>query len=89
MLSGEQDPRRAAAAVMRQLMNYKGTTEHGQHFPAEKCRAFGLKVIDIEADQGAQEDILSVHHAFVATFARTNSIKIIENAIGGNWNISA
>ena len=34
-------------------------------------------------------DKLTAHHAFEATFARTSAIKIIENAAGENWSVSA
>ena len=89
MLAGSEDPATAANAVVEQLMNYKGQTEHSQHYLVAKCKEIGLNISDIEADQGVQEDILSVHHAFVASFARTGVIKFIENGAGGNWSVSA
>lgn len=89
MLAGSPDPAGSATAIVDELMNYKGQTEHGQHFLAAKCRQIGLNITELEADQAVQEDVLSVHHAYVASFARTKSIKIIENAIGGNWTPAA
>ncbi|OPH84242.1 hypothetical protein B2M20_02930 [Nitrobacter vulgaris] len=70
-------------------MDYEGTTEHSHHFLLDKCREIGLNVTAIEDDQSLQEDILSVHHAFVATFARTSAIKVIQNATGANWTVGA
>lgn len=89
MLRGCDNPAAAATAVVEQLMNYKGQTEHSQHYLAAKCKEIGLTVSELESDQAVQEDVLSVHHAFVASFARTGAIKIIENSDGGNWAVSA
>jgi ClpP class serine protease len=89
MLKDIQDPAGAAVTVVEKLMDYKGATEHGQHFLIDKAREIGLTVIAIEDDQELQGAILSMHHTFVATFARTSGIKIIENAAGGNWSVSA
>ena len=85
MLSNAPDPSAAAKSAIEGLMDYMGTSEHAHHFMIDKCREIGLKVVALEDDQDLQEDVLSVHHSFVATFARTNAIKIIENASGSNW----
>jgi hypothetical protein len=76
-----------AKGILEQLMNYKGTTDHSHHFTIDKCQEIGLKVTALEDDQGLQEDVLTLHHAYVATFARTNTIKIIENGRGGTWTV--
>lgn len=88
MLDGNGAAERAGE-VMKHLMDYRGTTEHSHHFLIDKCKEIGLNVSAIEDDQDLQEDILSVHHAYVATFARTNAIKIIENALGANWIVAS
>lgn len=89
MLKGEEKATEKAKAIVSGLMDYKGTTEHSHHFLIDKCRAIGLNVLALEEDQNLQEAVLSVHHSYVATFARTDAIKIIENAIGANWTVSA
>jgi hypothetical protein len=89
MLSAENDPKSRAQQIVSSLMDYKGTTEHGHHFLIDKCREIGLEIKSIEDDQRLQEDILSVHHAFVATFAKTNAIKLIQNANGATWTVGA
>lgn len=86
MLAGEVDPAAAAKTTVGHFMDYRGSTEHGHHFLIDKCRDMGLKVFAIEDDQALQEDVLSVHHSFVASFARTNAIKIIQNAAGATWS---
>ncbi|PVE48130.1 serine protease [Pararhodobacter aggregans] len=86
MLSEEENPSVAANATVANLMNYLGTTDHAHHFLIDKCKEMGLKVLAIEDNQELQEDILSVHHSFIASFARTNAIKIIQNAHGATWS---
>lgn len=87
MFRGRNSKKRADK-VMTHLMDYEGTTEHSHHFLIDKCREIGLNVVAIEADNDLQEAILSVHHAFVATFARSKTIKIIQNGSGANWSIA-
>lgn len=89
MLRGHADPTAAAEAIVARLMDYKGATEHGQHLLIDKVREIGLTVVAIEDNQDLQGAILSAHHSYVATFARSSTIKIIENARGGNWSVSA
>lgn len=89
MLSKESDPLSEANKVISELMNYSGTTEHAHHFLMDKCREIGLKVVAIEDDQALQEDVLSVHHAYMATFARTNTVKLIDNSDGQTWTVDS
>ncbi len=88
MLSGQPDPSSAAKMAREGLMDYEGTTEHAHHFMIDKCRELGLNVTGLEDDQELQEDVLSVHHAFIASFAHTNALKIIENGSGLNWVVT-
>ncbi len=87
MLNAEPEPQ--AKAIVDKLMDYNGTTEHGQHFLTAKCKEIGLNITDLEADQDLQDAVLSLHHAFVASFSRLASIKIIENNLGITWNVNA
>lgn len=88
MLSDVGDPNSAAEKTVAALMDYEGTAEHSHHFFAEQCLEMGLSVELLEKDQDLQEDVLSVHHSFVATFARLPVIKIIQNAGEGIWTVS-
>ena len=88
MLSNSADPTAAARAVVEKLMDYEGTTEHAHHFMIDKCRDAGLNVVAIEGDQSLQEDVLSVHHSFIATFAQKPVLKVIQNAAGATWAIN-
>jgi hypothetical protein len=85
MLLTELDPHSAAETVVSKLMDYAGTTEHSHHFLTDKCTEIGLRAEALEGDQRYQEGILSVHHWYMASFARSNSIKIIDNSNDETW----
>ncbi|TNB96499.1 S49 family peptidase [Paracoccus marcusii] len=89
MLQGNADPLASSQAIVAELTNYKGTASHSHHFLAGDCKAMGLEIAALEDDQDLQEAVLSVHHAFVATFAQSDVIKIIQNSDHGIWTINA
>ena len=88
MLSKSENPTAAADSVVNYLMNFRDTTDHGHHFLREACLSFGLNVTSLEKDQELQEKVLTVHHSYVASFARVKTIKFIENSNGASWNVS-
>lgn len=87
MLSGSADPEAAAETVISQLMDYSGTSEHSHHFLIDKCMDIGLTIDAIENDQELQECILSVHHCYMASFARSTALKIIDNSNEQTWSV--
>ncbi|RXG85363.1 S49 family peptidase [Bradyrhizobium zhanjiangense] len=87
MLSAASDPKAAAETVTSNLMDYSGTTEHSHHFLIDKCIEIGLNIEAIEADQELQERILSVHHCYMASFARSTALKIIDNSNEQTWTV--
>ncbi|GAA0607246.1 SDH family Clp fold serine proteinase [Thalassospira tepidiphila] len=87
MFSAEKDSENLAKNAVEQLMNYSGTSGHNQHFSVEDAQKMGLKIIELEDDQDLQENVLSVHHSYMASFARSTAIKIIDNSIGNSWTI--
>ncbi|NPD19732.1 S49 family peptidase [Rhodophyticola sp. DY48A3-103] len=89
MFKDEADPQKHAETAVAALMDYEGTAEHSHHFFIDQCLGMGLNVKALEDDQELQEEVLSVHHSFVATFARMSAIKIIQNANGGIWTVGA
>lgn len=89
MFSREADPVGHANSAVAALMDYQGTAEHSHHFLIDQCKSMGLAVSALEDDQDLQEVVLSVHHSFVATFARMSVIKIIQNGNGGIWTVGA
>lgn len=89
MLSSNSNPENAAEETIKQLMDYGGTSGHNHHFLLDKCKAMGLCIVELEGDQSLQDAVLSVHHAFMATFTRSNSIKIVENSMAATWVVGA
>ncbi|NDV53936.1 S49 family peptidase [Yangia sp. PrR003] len=87
MLKGQIDAVARADAIVQHLTDYKGVSSHSHHFLMSDCKAMGLNIEVLEADQALQEAVLTVHHSFVATFTRTNVIKIMQNAHHGIWTI--
>ena len=88
MFVDRQNPTKVAKLTLDKINSYEDTTEHGHHFLREACIEFGLNVSSLEDDQDLQEHVLSLHHAYVASFARLRSFKFIENSIGASWNVS-
>lgn len=78
-----------ANAIVEHLTDYKGVSSHSHHFLLSDCMDMGLNIEMLEADQDLQEAVLSVHHSFVATFTRTDVIKIMQNAGNGIWTVDA
>lgn len=70
------------AKVLKEFGDHSGNKSHARHISAERCKDMGLKIIDMEADHELQGLILTVHHAYMHTFARSNSTKIVENQLG-------
>ena len=89
MLRDMPSPEDAAEGVITALMNYSGTTGHGEHYLIDKCRAMGLNVGALEDNQDLQESVLSVHHAYMATFTRSPVVKLIENSEGKTWVVAS
>lgn len=85
MFKEAKDPSAAVEKALGQLMNYEETMSHSHHFLLDDCINFGLTIEELEKDQKLQDAVLSVHHTFMATFSRTNSVKIVENHTGQSW----
>lgn len=64
------------------LNSHDSSKSHGRHFNYKICRENGLKITLLEDNQDFQEAVLSLHHAIMLTFDRTESVKIIENQNG-------
>jgi len=79
MLAGESPV--TISGVVSQLLDHDSTKSHGRHLGLEKCREIGLKILAMEDDQDLQDNILSVHHAFMHTFSASSIpvAKIVEN----------
>lgn len=82
MFSGDSDAAEKAGKIARYLSDHKEFKSHGRHISREKAKEIGLKIEDLETDQGFQDLVLSVFHATTHTFNGTTAVKIIENHNG-------
>lgn len=82
MLKDKADAATIAEAILKELASHALTLSHSRHLSAEKCKALGLEVENLESDQKLQEAVLSVHHSLIHTLSSTPAFKIIENHNG-------
>ncbi len=68
-----------AAAAAKWLASHDEHRSHGRPINAERAAAKGLNIKMLEQDNILQDKILSVYHAIILTFNRTDCVKIIES----------
>lgn len=82
MFAGDANADAKASRVLQELADHAITKSHSRHISFAGAKALGLNVTALEADQGFQDDVLSVHHATIITLNMTPAIKLIENQMG-------
>ena len=84
MLRNETEQSAVIEKIIGELANSSNTLSHSRHLPAERCSELGLVVDKLEDDQGLQDAVLTVHHAYMCTLSLTitTACKIIENHLG-------
>lgn len=82
MFNGEKDAHEKANDIVEQLISHEVHLAHGRHLHREDCKRIGLKIMDLEEDQGFQDVVLTLHHSIMITLANTQAAKIIENHLG-------
>ena len=82
MFEGEPDAATKAGQVVSGLSDHALTLSHARHIAPADAVEVGLKVLTLEADDGLQDAVLTVHHACIQTLAETGAFKIIENQLG-------
>lgn len=68
--------------IVEGLTDHAWTKSHSRHLSIHTCKKLGLVVEELEKDQTLQDAVLSLHHAYTHTLARTAAVKIIENHLG-------
>lgn len=68
--------------VLKEFGDHKENKSHARHISTERCKEMGLKIIDMESDHDLQDLILTIHHAYMHTFAHSTATKIVENQLG-------
>lgn len=84
MFAGTQRPGPTARAnrVMKDLASHDLTLTHSRHIGYHHADAIGLNVTALEADDGLQDAVLTVHHLCEQTLSLTAVLKLIENQGG-------
>jgi hypothetical protein len=83
MLSAESQAEDKAKSIVEYLGDHSKTMSHSRHISADECERIGLKVERLEQiGQIYQDCILSIHHAYMYTFAASSISKIIESHTG-------
>ncbi len=82
MLKGNGNAVSIAKSIVANLGSPQLQLSHARHISAEDVKRLGVTVEALEADQDLQDDVLTVHHAFVHTLTATATCKIVENHIG-------
>jgi Serine dehydrogenase proteinase len=75
-------PATRAKKVMDELGSHSLTLSHARHIDYAKAKEIGLNVTPLEADNGFQDAVLTVHHLSIQTMAETMAVKLIENQDG-------
>ena len=79
---GEEEAFLISKNVAEKLADYELLKTHDRHLPPDTCKSFGLNIRVLENEPPLQDAVLSVHHAWIHTFTRTQAFKIIENHTG-------
>ncbi len=75
-----------ATTASELLCDHRETKSHSRHLGIDYCRdKLKLKVQALEQDNTLQDLVLSIHHAYMLTFASTDAVKIVENNLGNAY----
>jgi len=85
MLNDDAAAATKAEAAANWFGDYQHFGSHARRVSLADLHTLGLRATALEDDQGLQDAVLSVHHAFSHTFGQTGAVKIIENHLGRAW----
>ncbi len=75
----------AMKKIMKEIADHKKNKSHARHISTNQCKEMGLKITQLEDDPELQDLVLTVHHAYIHTFAQTTATKIVENQMGAAY----
>lgn len=87
MFAEDDDCDSKVSSIVDKLCEHQNSAMHNRHFSAQELIDLGMKVEPLESDNALQDAVLSVHHAFMTTFQRSSSAKIIESSGDKHWII--
>lgn len=82
MFSTAEEPERKANDVVASLSSAAVNKAHNKHIHIDHLKELGINVVTLEDDQGLQDALMSVHHAFAHTLSGTTALKIVESHEG-------
>jgi hypothetical protein len=82
MFAGTATAKADAMKIATALATHTNFMSHGRFISRDQAKSFGLKIADLEVDQGIQDEVLSIFHASMHTFNGTPCVKLIENHLG-------
>jgi ClpP class serine protease len=68
--------------IVNTLASPNDTKSHSRHLSARKCSELGLNITMMEEDSVSQDLILSIHHACMTMFNKSNAFKLFVNQKG-------
>lgn len=60
---------------------------HSRHIDRTQCKKAELSIIDLEDEQEVQDLVLGIHHCCMILGEQSNIVKIVENNIGGRYQL--
>ena len=75
----------AADTMSKPFVDHSESKSHARHFSIDQCKKFGLNIEELEKDNDFQDMVLSLHHAYMIFFDKSNAIKAVENQIGARY----
>lgn len=96
MFSKSKDRDEKAAAVVSILSSHNATYSHSRHIHSDELQKLGVKVVPLENldnrqikdCRDLQDCVLTIHHAYMHTFANSDAIKIVESHSGNTMIMS-
>ena len=85
MFKDSDDPKGIATQIAAYFNSEEVHLNHGRRIGVEECAAVGLKIERLEADQGFQDDVLSVYHLLTIAFEQSPAVKVMRNQHGRSW----
>lgn len=85
MFSSCEDAEEKAKEVAEWLGTHANSAMHNRHITAASAKEHGLAIKDLEKESELQDVVLTIHHAYMATFERSGAKKMIENSDGKSW----
>lgn len=86
----EEEGNKLAQKVVTELSSHNKTYSHSRHIHSDLLKKLNLKIVDLEelddkkidGCKDLQDCVLTLHHSYMHTLAKTATIKIVENHKG-------